>query len=315
MTNFIAYTFKLGGALFEKELKVFGLDVGFQSFKIVQLVKKLGGFEVWSKIEVPVPKDAVNKNGITHLDEMALTIKGYLAKAQPHPITTRNVYAALPESLTFTKTIVVPLTNEKEIRQSIDLHSLEYLPVAPEEIYLDYLLTKQGPVSSEVLLLAQDKRLVDSFVELVEKAGLQLSRLETKQMALARLLLEPDSRENVIIVDVGKLVSKVSLLEFSVLIATATAELGAEAISAGQSVNMLVDKIKTLLQFRVKQLKRPLIIHRVFITGAGANLTGLTQALKVALGVQVELAKPYFHIDGFEHLYAVATGLAIDDLI
>lgn len=309
------YNFCRGGVLFERELKIFGLDVGFQSLKVVQLSKKLGGWQVHGAVEIPVPKDAVNKNGISRQDEIAAALKQHLPQAKPRPITHRDVFAALPESLTFTKTIVVPLTSEREIRQSITLHAVEYLPVSPEEVYLDYTITKQGAASSEVLLLAQDKRLVDTFVELMEKAGLNLLRLETKQMALARLLLEPDSRENVILLDVGKLVSKISLLEFSVLIATGTAEVGAEAIAAGQNINLLVDKIRTIIQFRVKQLKRPLIINRVFLTGAGANLTGLTQALQIALGAPVALAKPYLHIDGFEHLFAVATGLALDDTV
>lgn len=301
--------------MFYFQPKIFGMDVGFETLKVVQLGKQLSGFKVWGKIEIPLPASSINKNGIANIDLIAKTLNEGLAKAKPKTITGKNVHAALPESLTYTKTIIVPLKNPREIQKSIAIQAADVLPVSPEEVYKDYVITKQSEQTSEILLIAQNKSLVDNFVELTEKANLRLARLETKQLALARLFIPHLDQSNLLFVDIGSKVSKISLFEHGDLTTTATTAVGATNINNEISLKQLATSIIKLPQFRANQTGRAITINAVKLTGAG--VTGndsLAEDLQIKLKLPVDVAKPVVNIAGFEHKFAVATGLALDGI-
>lgn len=301
--------------MFYNQPNFFGMDVGFETIKIAQAHKILGGFEISAKAEMPIPKGAISKNGITHVDEIASQIKTFLNNAKPHAIRSTRLYAALPESLTFTKTIIIPLTKPGEIAKAINLQAADALPISPEEVYKDFIVTKQGASSSEILLIAQDKNLINNFIEITEKAGLQLLKLETKQIALARLLVSVKNKSNIILVDIGTKVSKISLFEAANLITTATIEIGAQTIATGHAIELLSENIKKLEQFRASQLKQPVPISKVEISGAGAAIPAIDHKIQERLSIPVNIAKPIINIRGFEPKFAVAIGLALDEFL
>lgn len=299
--------------MFNRLSQIFGIDVGFETLKVAQLTKRIGGgFELWGKIEIPLPPNSVSKNGIANSQEVVQAIKTFLPQAKPHAIKGRYIFAALPESLTYTKTVVVPLKNKREITQAISIQTPDFLPVSAQEVYQDFFITHKNQAGSEVLLVAQPRKLVDSFVEIVEQAGLIILRLETKQLALARLFLSPQTKENVMIIDVGTKVSKFSLFEHGILTATSTVAVGGQTIKYQNQLTPLIDTARQLPEFHVKQTRRPIILNKILVTGAGASIAGLAQALNASLDIPTAKATPHQEIEGFDHTFAVATGLALD---
>lgn len=314
-----------------KKTQTFGLDIGFNSLKVVQLKKKGKQFEIVGFAQSAIPKTSLQKNKILEKKKLAEVLKATLTKATPHHISALEVVAALPEHLVFTKIIELPKMKEKEVGKTIPYEASEFLPISLEETYLDWQILAKGANSEkiDVLVVAAPKSLVDDYIDLVKLAGLQLVALETKPIAASRALVK-DEKEGLAILDIGAQATSVAIIDESILRLTGTTATGSNAINFALQRNLnlkeeeaskikiekglstktdlktrkiietallpIVDEVTHAIKYYQNRIKAEGRISKIKLGGGGAALAGIASFFEKQTGILTELGNPLIHL-------------------
>ena len=134
-----------GFALFKKESRVLGVDLGSASLKIVQLKKEKERIvlETYGEIATgPYANVQVGKS-VHLLDTKVVEMIGDLMKESG--ATTKNSVAAIPLRSSFVKVISMPLISEEEIRGAMPYEVRKYIPVPTSEVIVDCQILPQSP--------------------------------------------------------------------------------------------------------------------------------------------------------------------------
>ncbi|MBZ9578290.1 type IV pilus assembly protein PilM [Patescibacteria group bacterium] len=173
--------------------EAFGLDISDLSLKIIKLKRKRKflGLASFNKAEI---KPGIIEN-IEIKDEEALAniIKEAISKVEGEKIKTKYVVASLPEEKAFLQVIQMPLMKEEELKKAVYFEAENYIPLPIEEVYLDFQIVK--PIFNhldhlDVLIAAMPKKIVDSYISCLKKAGLVPKVLEVESQAIARALIK-----------------------------------------------------------------------------------------------------------------------------
>jgi type IV pilus assembly protein PilM len=128
----------MNNTYFYQDKRVFGLDIGLSSLKVMQ-------------IDTEHKKHTVTGYGVTSFDSSVftdgiLTDPEGLAKIaydlfDKHligDITTRRTIIAIPASKTFTRSMTLPKLKTKDLAAAVQLEAEQYIPVPIDELYLDH---------------------------------------------------------------------------------------------------------------------------------------------------------------------------------
>lgn len=177
--------------LFYKNKPAFGLDIGHSTIKMVQLaannhtqIQVVGyGYSSFSE-------QAIQDSVIVDFDEVAQAAYRLLTEQVIGSVTTNRVVTAVPVAKTFTRILTVPAINEQDLDNAVRLEVEQYVPMAIDDLYIDYEVTYRSPggkePSIEVLMVAVPRRVVDAYVELFAMLGLELSLVETSLISSVR---------------------------------------------------------------------------------------------------------------------------------
>jgi type IV pilus assembly protein PilM len=175
----------------------FGLDIGSNALKAVELVNRGGKFHLNTFGYHPTPAGAIFSDADNDQRELSRYIREMIEESR---IQSRNVVAAFPESLIFTRVIEVPAVSEAELANAIEWQAEQYIPMPLTEIRLSWMVldkeilekARKGQEEKKpkvnVLLVAAPNTLVDRYIAVLEGAGLQPIALETETVAIARAL-------------------------------------------------------------------------------------------------------------------------------
>lgn len=188
--------------------EAFGLDINDLSLKIVKLKKKHGGFSFASFKEVKLSPGIVQAGVIKNEAVLAKIIKSAYDTVEGRKLKTRNVVVSLPEEESFLQVIQMPKMSEEELNLAVPLEAENYIPMPIDQVYLDFKVipsVKNYFNHLEVLIVAMPKKIVDSYVFCVKKAGLIPIAFEAESEAIARALIKNQTGSSLLIlVDFGE---------------------------------------------------------------------------------------------------------------
>lgn len=244
-----------------------GIDIGFETVKVVGLDKVGKGWRLRGMAIAPCPQSPWTADKLTHLDELAKIIATTLIHTKPHPLTSRKVMMVLPESVIFASTFAMPSMPARDLAQALPLAIAEKLSVNIDEYYFDYeeLTSRCRPtlenaqavpeVSAKkdskkektktvdhppladssapqvtIFAVAAKKTLVDSIAELCRLANLELAGVDVKPGAIARAVVKADDQKARLIVDMGVGGTGASIAEGKSLRVTSTVPWGTHMI-------------------------------------------------------------------------------------
>lgn len=191
--------------IFNLNLKAFGLDISDQSLKLVQLEKKRRNIKIRCFNEVNLKNDIIKKGVILKPDVLSEDIKSLVRKTKS--LSTKYIALSLPEERAFLQIISMPKMKEEELKNAVKYEAENYIPFSIEKMYLDC-----EPVScfepkkdtQEVLLAALERETADSYLNVLDQAGLSPLVLETESQAIARAVVKDcKSRTPKMIMDIG----------------------------------------------------------------------------------------------------------------
>lgn len=191
-----------------------GFDIGVSGIKMVELMNEKGRARLVTYAYTELPSANMEKAFGEDIDKLAAHVKKMMAKAK---MTTKLTVAALPISAVFSSIISVPSTNEKELKEAISYQAKKLIPVPLEDITLDSknidsITGSDGKKTTRVLLTGAPKTLVNKYIELAKKTGLELISLETEAFAEIRALIGKD-RSNIMVIDIGSARTNISVIE------------------------------------------------------------------------------------------------------
>lgn len=336
-----------------KQKDCLGLDIGASSVKIVQLKKKksltkLVGYE--SRI---LPENITIEGIISDHDKMAKLVREMMTETKEGGrFTAEKVVASIPDKNVFTRVLELPDLSGRELKEAVMWEADQSIPMALTDLTVDWQVlgssrTKEG--MNDVLLVAAPLAIVNSYVQLFEKLGLQPEAIETSLMSVIRALVSnKDHNEVMLVADIGSVSTNLGFydhmlrfsdsLDFGGRSFTEAIESGLnlsakEAEKVKASKGLKDKKVENLLHPTLESLKNEMqkVIKyhddrfegqtsKVILSGGASNLIGLTEYLADALKVEVKVGNPWVNIDTYPlkpvpkveaPAYANAIGLAL----
>lgn len=294
---------------------ILGLDIGYQTLKIMQLRGDGPGASVYGVSEVAIPPKSLAKDGIKDKKKIAEAIVMGLRNAKPHAISARVVSSALPESLVFTKSIDLPSMKPEEINKNISYQAGEFFPTPPNETYMDWQVvgTLAGRNTIDVLVVAAPKIIVNSVADTIRMAGLELANLETKPVADVRALVPPNDAGPYMILDIGAKNSSLTSYDQGTIKLTSTLSIGGDDLSQDFTPNLkgVAAEITHLIKYYQNRIGQATIFRKIILAGGGGNTPDLATSLEAATRIKTVVGWPTIKTKKYNPKYATVIGLAM----
>lgn len=196
--------------LFNSEPPYFGLDIGSTQIRLVQLRGSGAHPALAAYGSADVPINVSRSDASADRDKIAGIVRQLVKDSGA---TAKSVVLSLPADKVFAAVITTPKLNQAELAKSIRYQADQYVPMAIDQVKLDYVVIGPGTNENEqeVLLVAVPNSVANKYLEISEKAGLEVLALETNATAAARsLVLSPTS--TVMLLDIGSSTTDLSIV-------------------------------------------------------------------------------------------------------
>lgn len=182
----------------------FGLDVGTNAVRVVQLARTNAGWNLTNYGYVPIDSVVAasdSPEAKRRLGEAIMTAVGQSG------IKTTNVAIGLPSNKTFSTIVDVPKVSEQELKATMKYQVDQYIPMAVEDAQIDWALLgnslhKQNQY--EVLLTSTAKSYAEERLEFIESLGFNVIAEEPDPIAMVRSLTPGGVQDARLILDMGE---------------------------------------------------------------------------------------------------------------
>ena len=248
-------------------------------------------------------------------------------------VKARRVVIGVSGRDAITRYSLLPHMPEWRLKLLVGMEVAEVAEKTGEALSADHRVLGSGGDGNLVLVaLAKDAR-VQATVTALESAGVEVAGAVPQPVAVGdafRLLGEGTEGKIVLVLDVGHGSSEVAIVELGELVFARSVAMGAsvfheriekllgvtpenadEVLESGRTPEgedvdpllrparqQIASMVESSLQFARSQLKRKnLAVERVVLTGGGARIPGLAEAVGKALGCPAETFDPFAHLD------------------
>lgn len=306
-----------------------GVDIGSSSVKLVQLASAGSSYRVEAFAVEPIPEGAVSEGTISEPEQVAEAVKramqrgGFKAKACAMAVTGSAV---------ITKIINLAADlSEDDIEGQIEVEAGQYIPYPREEVSLDFEVLGPSPRNAdllEVLLAASKTEHVDARRVVADLAGLTIRIIDVESYAIAnafdlvRKSSGIESSETIGVLNIGSTVSTMIVLRGNRTIYSREHGFGghqlveecmrrygmdteqASFLQRGEEppAGFEDEVLEPFRQNVIQQISRALQFYSsssdysslstLFITGGGASVPGLAEAVGNEVGISCEIADP-----------------------
>ena len=323
---------------FYADKPVFGLDIGRSSIKVMQLEHNTGKVpEIIGYGTAEFDVKALNEGVIVKPEAIAEAMHDLFRHKLNGEITTRRTAMALPGYRTFTRSIQLPKLGPTELHEAVQLEVEQYVPMALQDLYLDYIITGTTNEASNIFVVAVPKKIVDSYLDLSAKLGLEPVLIEPTVTAGARFFARDRHSDMAsIIIDFGSLTATISIYD-KTIVANSTVsagglvfteairnQLGVSQEEAGDiktkfgldvskyqkqvaaalepSLDKIVTEIRRMLRYYEEHYNMQNGgISQIVTLGGGANMPGLSDYLTNALKVPVRTHEHPWAVFKYDH--------------
>lgn len=336
-----------------------GVDIGSSSIKLVQLSRAGTGYRLDGFAVEALPENAVSEGVIGDADAVSTVLKQALRRPG---ISAKRCAMAVTGSAVITKLINLPASlGEDEIEAQIEVEAGHYIPYPREEVSLDFEVLGPSARNAdllEILLAASKTEHVDMRRDVAEMAGLSVAVVDVESFAvsnafeLVRQQAGIDASETLAVLNIGSTTSSMIVLRgnrstynrehsfggnqlieecvrrYGMDLAQARFLQRGEDPPAGFEDEVLepfrqnvIQQISRVLQFYASSSDYR-SINTLYLTGGGALIPGLTEALGDEIGISTELGDPMKHmrlapqvnarqLDQMRPALTIACGLAL----
>ena len=241
---------------------------------------------------------------------------------------TNRVVVALPEEQVSSHVVELPLMSDDEVKQALQWQVEQYIPIPADKAVWSWQVIKKDQAGGgmEVLLVASAKNLVNTYIQILEQAGLEVVAMETELMATARAEVSAEFPLS-LIVDIGSKTTDMGVIEKGQLVFSRTVPTAGEAFtraiqtSLGLDANQaeqykstygfsadkldgkLVEAMKPVLSVIAGEIKKTSDFYvskhsatgigLVTVSGGVAVLPEMVSVLSGMIGMEVSVGNPF----------------------
>lgn len=246
--------------LFKKETSVLGVDIGSSSIKVVQIKRKRGKavLETYGELALG-PYGGVEIGRSTNLpaEKMIEALKDILRESKT---TTHSCGAALPLSASLIAFVTVPNVDEKQMPDVVSIEARKYIPVALNEVLLDWSVIPRDETyaneaeamqkkdeGKDVLIVAIHNDYINTYQSIITGGALDPSFYEIEIFSVIRAVADTGVSTNMI-VDIGARSTKLYIVERGILRASHIINRGSQDITVALSkaLSITVAEAETL---------------------------------------------------------------------
>jgi type IV pilus assembly protein PilM len=310
--------------LFRRNRSSVGLDIGSGFVKVVEVDHSGGQPEVKRVAMRPLQPDAIVEGEIMDYGLVAGTVSELFDELD---MKGQEVVTAVGGHDVIIKKIQMDRMKEGDAREVIRWEAEQHVPFDIKSVELDFQVLDPDSDSPqmEVLLVAAKRELVDHKLGLLVEAGLNPSVIDVDAFALHNAFEHnyPEAMDGVVaLVNVGHEVTNVNLLERGVPILTREIPFGsrkiredlqrerqltseeAEDVVQGRAgldgldrfVQASADEVAVGIERAAAFLMTRQSgdgLGRIYLSGGGARIPGMTDALGERMGVETVLVNPF----------------------
>ena len=300
------------GALFRKKQNFFGLDIGQSSIKLAEVSFDGDKYTVDYLKYLKVTGDLFANQILTHTERFSDAIS---IAQQDHTFENKKAVIGIPGPSVFTKRIKIPRPASDELAATIMFEAGNVLPQGNQGVKIDYhILSSSISETLDVLLVAVRNEIIDSYVESVGTAGLNVGIADVDFFALQNCfeINYPELvSSTVALIDVGHRFCSLSICKDG-----QSLTIGDTTISTTE-ITGFASELNRSLKFLWGSLSGDEKISKIILAGGNSALEGLREAVEQKTNIPVEIIDPFrkiscdLPIEGPAAQYAIALGLAI----
>lgn len=185
-----------------------GIDISTSGVKAVRLARDSRGLTLAGYAETFLPLGIFTDGEAI---DRATIVSALAATAGKAGISAAN--AALSESKSYLFEAAAGGGNKAEQRIALEQHLDELVPLPPADVAFDFVgigQDRQG--AARVSGIGFARRIVDDTLSLFDQAGVTARSLEGETFAMARALLPRGDASTVLIIDVGRMTTKLAIV-------------------------------------------------------------------------------------------------------
>ncbi|MCA9347905.1 type IV pilus assembly protein PilM [Candidatus Saccharibacteria bacterium] len=202
--------------LFYKDRPVFGLDIGFNTIKAIQLDASKSRTKVLGYGFTNFDNSVFDDGAIKDHKKLAKAVSELFNNHIIGQINTRRVIATVASAKAYSRVINQPANlSKKELEEAITLEAAQYIPIPLDDLYLEYSIVKNSKESIDILIVGVPKKIIDSYVDFFKIIGLELCAIETTTLAASRLISKTENSNGIptILIDLGSLSVDVTVFD------------------------------------------------------------------------------------------------------
>ncbi|MBU1702110.1 MAG: pilus assembly protein PilM [Candidatus Eisenbacteria bacterium] len=314
------------------------LDIGSHAIKVVEIVNKAGEVHLLNYGVETLPPDSIVDSEVMDRQLVTETIQNLFEK---RGIKNRRVVSAVAGRGVIVKRIRMEKAEGEEAAEAIRIEAENHVPYDMEEVSLDFQILNPdvSPRDMEVLLVAAKRERISDHAQLLREAGLTPIAIDLHAFAIQNALewnhdINPE--EVLALINIGAEMTNIHIIRDNNPLYTQDASTGGhdfirgvqkafqctreEAMdalrggkdSSGMKLDTLVEEFcaelsntleKSLLylQTSTEDVER---IHRVFLSGGGALIRGLSETLNRMQDASVEIVDPFKRIRCASEIFA-----------
>jgi len=313
----------------------FGLDIGDESVKFLELINTKNGLRVGRHGERNIPSGIIELGKIKdpkRMEEILLALK--------KEIGLKSVRVSLPEEQVYLFKLRLGKLGLVNIRESVELALEEHVPIKAAEAVFDYELLNQDTQSLELQIATIPGNVIGNYLTIFQNSQILVQSFELEAQAISRAVVKRGDLGTYMIVDFGKKRTGIFIISRGVVMFTSTLDVGGVMLNEMIAKNFKIsfeaaEKMKreyglerntkeqelfSVLLNSVSILRDELVKHflywhthkdeegknnpaikKIILCGGDSNLIGLVDYLSVSMKSPVEMANVWINIANTEN--------------
>jgi type IV pilus assembly protein PilM len=321
--------------IFSGQKKLVGLDIGSSSLKLAEIISSSRGYVLNRFLQMPLPKGIITDGVLADSNALTLKVKELFRNSG---CGRKGIVTSLAGNSVIIKKVTLDQINETELRDLIHDEAGKYLPFDKmDDVNYDFQIlgdNSYNPNQMDIIIVAAKKDMVNSYLEAVTAAGLNVMIMDVAPFVLESVYeanYEFDKDEIVVIINIGASTTGINVLKGGMSIFTRDFALAGNSITESLQEKYKVtfeeaEKIKidgipdgsdgdnldlknSILDFAqpiCSEIERSIdyfrstfggeFIKHVLLAGGSAGIYNLTKNLSENLNVKTEIINPFLKI-------------------
>jgi type IV pilus assembly protein PilM len=322
-------------SVFSRSKKTVGLDIGSGSLKLVEILDTPRGPVLNHFSRIPLARGVIVEGALVEPEQLTATIqelfkpfggkkKGIVTSLSGNSVIIKKVTIGLMDEAEVRELI------REEASKYLPFDDMG-------EVNFDFQILGENqfnPNQIDILLVAAKKDIINSYTNAIEAAGLSVMIMDVDSFALETMYeanYDFEENELVAIVNIGASITNINVLKNGVSTFTRDFTLGGNAITEALQQKHGVsfedaERIKTTGangdEHAAEELQESLIsyadpilmeiersidyfrststgeyVRRIYLSGGGAKIPGITQDLYQRLNIETEIVNPFKKIE------------------